>query len=620
MADELSIKMTGDAATLAREIEKLNDKIAKQKDELKALQDGYKKAGDEGEKAEDRVAKATDAAAKATWEQNRAIQQVKQGWKEQADAAEKVQESMSPESIAAYATAFVGGFASIQKAIQLVNTELRTKIELQAKAKETHLSAEGARAELIQNLPGSWTIEQKKQFLAESNKIASERGIPIEQVDSALSQTISATGGNAKAAINAANTAAKYMAAQPAKFNLFAGSMADLQSVTGTDDSEVGLGLLKEVGVMSRTVKAEQKATSIPKALSGMKAFGATMQESSALFGALSTATKDAMGDQTKTATIQLAKQLEDFLPLAGRTEQRIGGLTDLDRDQRKTDEKALAKALARKATGATLTTEQIAVIKRDEDLKKKEAEAYTIPSAPALGSMGARISYLQQNPAEAKRFIETGKGEGAWKGMTLEAGAIGQARQLFLDPNSEAARLYKQNLASLPDVAGLKASGAQAIKDLDIDPSRMIGETKRTFSTGTQSIELADTNAAMASVVREGMKDISLVTKGSAIGEKFDNLEYELKTNLGRDGALPFAVKKLGEFKSDVMSPVDKSYPTYSAGMGPAAPIETPRAPNETELKIAAALERMIVKLEEIKQSNEKNVPPTLSPPDRDR
>lgn len=76
-------------------------------------------------------------------------------------------------------------------------------------------------------------------------------------------------------------------------------------------------------------------------------------------------------------------------------------------------------------------------------------------PTQDRSQTLGQRIAGLQGNRAAAEEFLSN---------ASFEAAALAPIRNLLLDPTSEAARLYRQNLAQVPGASGLAQLSQQTL------------------------------------------------------------------------------------------------------------------------------------------------------------
>lgn len=225
-------------------------------------------------------------------------------------------------------TRYAAGLASIHTVATLVTGELRQQAELREKAATTKFEIASAREVLLQNLPQ----QDAQRAINRLTELVSTLQIPERFVDPALSQAISASGGNIPAAFRATELALRFNRANPQAAGLFAGSLLDISQVTGTLDAQANLGFLSTVGREGRVVGARQQAQNIPQALIGMMQAGMTPQQAAATFIRLGVGGADFTGAITGTGGISFAQQIRDFqleTPEVDKTASKVERLTE---------------------------------------------------------------------------------------------------------------------------------------------------------------------------------------------------------------------------------------------------------------------------------------------------
>lgn len=207
---------------------------------------------------------------------------------------------------------FAGGIAPVAATIKLITDELKSQVDLIDKAAQTQLSLVPSRQNLIDNLAGS-TPEEINRVLAKLQSISLRRGVPEAITNDALGSAISASGKDVASSVAAVDFAARRFADRPENIAGFSGSLLDLNDVTGSSDPRVSAGLLVNIAQQARLTKATQINKNAPKALTNLVGFGATREGAAALFSTISNAIKDAEGEVTKTAVINVGKELDAF-------------------------------------------------------------------------------------------------------------------------------------------------------------------------------------------------------------------------------------------------------------------------------------------------------------------
>jgi hypothetical protein len=231
----------------------------------------------------------------------------------------------------------------------------------------------------------------------------------------------------------------------------------------------VNFGLLAKIGQLSRVSTPQQIAANAPKALIASGGFGATSQESAALYSTL-TGFFDPEGRAAATAQGQLAKQLfffDDNLRKAGRG------------------------ADARQFDGMT---------------------------------MGERIEALQGNAELAKLFLQGQQGPGGFPGASFETQFVAPIRGLLMQPDSAAARSLRENMASIPDDRGLAALSAEAMSNFDLNTLNRMAESERAITSFRDQLRLRQPDVLSAEA-RAALIEARQNLGGTNIGARFQQL-----------------------------------------------------------------------------------------------
>ena len=214
--------------------------------------------------------------------------------------------------IAASLRSTVAGLASVGGAIALVRSELAAIRAESERVTQSHLSAAQSRDVLKRNI-AVLPAAQRRTFLARANKLAQTTALPQTAIDTGLAEAFSGTGGDIEATFATASLAAQVQKTSPEAIGEYAGSLADISKATKDKSALRNLGFLLTVGAASRVADAKKQAATIPGALAGAGAFGASAETSGALFSALSVAAADTEGRRSGTGVIRLAEQLSSF-------------------------------------------------------------------------------------------------------------------------------------------------------------------------------------------------------------------------------------------------------------------------------------------------------------------
>lgn len=232
----------------------------------------------------------------------------------------------------------------------------------QIRAAETNIKVGGSEADIVRNMP-SRSIEEQRQYLGQVRRSFAQSGFPsIEEYNRSVASGLSASSENTEATLNATAAAAKIVRDRPEDLSLMTGAALDIQKASGVKDARRNLSFMMQVGAESRMVDTRQNAINVPAAvIAGANTAKGDRQQAAidagAIFAALSTQTGDVRGESTSTNTISLETQMRDYF------------------------EKGIEVSV----------------------------HGHKIRHKPKLdpGTHEGRISYLQKNEKERKRFLE---------------------------------------------------------------------------------------------------------------------------------------------------------------------------------------------------------------------
>lgn len=254
-------------------------------------------------------AKQAKVAAKESADAARAEMKAKQ---EAAEAAEKANQQVgdSIENVIAWGASF----ASVGKAIQLVNAGLERQRELEGKATETRVDEAGAQIKALRNA-GQITDAQQQTIVKSVDDTSRETGASRKDLYLALAESLSAKGDAQIEDVLAANKlAARTAPEDQAEMAATAGGLMDLRALTGGTPEE-NLGFMLATGSQARITSQASIAKNLVPAAIGVNASGGTPAEAAALVSTMTSLAKDREGAASGTAAVQLAGQLAEFLP-----------------------------------------------------------------------------------------------------------------------------------------------------------------------------------------------------------------------------------------------------------------------------------------------------------------
>lgn len=345
----------------------------------------------------------------------------------------------------------LGVGSGIAGMVAKVREELENIKALQSEKGQTQITIAQSAQDVRRNMEGM-SKEAVQGFLEGLKGISKETGVSQAVINSSGASALSASGQNTEASLAAVEQASKYLADRPDQIALFASSLLDMMKVTGTSDAATNQGYLSMVGAKSRVVDPLLQAQNIAPALIGMRSFGATAPEASAMFSALSEYSADATGAITKTASIRLAQQMSEFF--------------------------------------------------HENKKAKRTAEAYGFDST----SMTGQLQTLWSDPKLAKTFVEGSDfgGKGGTNPLSLRAPALGAIRSLLLDGQSSGAKTLQGYLQDPYSLEEARKSGQNVMERRSWVPGEQAAMVQRSGSLAEESMLEMDKVGGMAGVARE--------------------------------------------------------------------------------------------------------------------
>ena len=377
------------------------------------------------------------------------------------------------QSVKNYAAGFLGA-QGVLMLLRSVNRELEVVAERQRQFAATQITLGQATAELRRNMPGA-TPEEMARVQRIGGTIAAEVGVPERFVQRGMAQALSASGGDVEASRGAVRAAAMFLRSQPEAIGGYAGSLLDIQQVTGTTDPDVNLGMMSFVAGRSRVVDPKMQAESIPSALIGLKGFGATQQQGAALFASLTRAAAERTGKISGTGAIRMAEQLEQFLPEV----PTMGG--------------------------------RIAALQADPELARVFLEGGQIPG---------------------RRWGE----KDTWAAATFRAKVKSPIRALLRDPGSLAAGMYAATLAELPGAPGLAELGRMGLEGLRADPLEKTAGLQRGLASIGERLQVAQPAQARIGIIRDNLRQLLRDSGVDALTTWGVMRVFDVRTGLGAD------------------------------------------------------------------------------------
>jgi hypothetical protein len=433
----------------------------------------------------------------------------------------------------------------VMAAVAQVKREMQAVIDLQKNMVEPQLTLSSARRDLIRNMPGS-TQAQVDAMLTSAGEISKQTKVDEKYISRALADALSASSGDAEASKKAVSVAARYLADKPEMISAYAGSLLDVSSITGTKDAMANMGYLGFVGGRARVVDPAMQGKNIPRALEGVIGMGGTSQEAAALYAAMTAGAKDVTGESSGTAVISLAQQLRDYKakplgdaeilktlvsesPAAERG--KIREYIDLYRRQQLTDSEILSKL------GDDGYGDQISRLR----VRKTTGLPEGLSTGQAIGAM-------QANPELARSFLAT---------STFEKKFLGPIEQLLLNPQSEIAKAYRENLAVMPrELSSLTRVGESVLKNFSVDPLGGTFEVNQAFKSAINQQLTKNPSLGLSGVLRERLPEMLKSIGEGDLATKLSGLEFEARSDLGRSDAGQAAIRMLEGRAKELKNP----------------------------------------------------------------
>jgi hypothetical protein len=184
---------------------------------------------------------------------------------------------------------------------------MQALIELGQRTSRAQLGAADSEAALRETIA---TDPQRDWMIAQANRIAKERNLPVAGIYNAVEQSYGA-GGDATLAIATVEEGTR-QTRNIERVVQFAAGVGDIVQATNIKDVEEAAGFLAITQATSR-IKGEKVAAAASKTAAAFTAQGGSEAAAAAMLSALSVAGADPEGDRSRTAAIQFITKSEDF-------------------------------------------------------------------------------------------------------------------------------------------------------------------------------------------------------------------------------------------------------------------------------------------------------------------
>ncbi len=277
----------------------------------------------------------------------------------------------------------IGGYASLQGAISLVNQGLAEQKRISEEIHRVQMTAADAQAEIVKNM-GAVSTEQATAFIKDVEQISKRVGMPsVAPVYEAAAQTLSAVGDETLTK-NILEKSLPFFKSKPEELAPFAGAVGDLAKIAGAQSPEeidqlVSLVLSSQKYSRGATLEAFGNVAPAVAAVSAVdtgKDRIRSITEGLAMTSAISSAIADPDMALTKTATAEVATALAELLP--------------------EKDVLDASGEVKRKGTGLSTMRDRLKAVQADQDLQRRFFEtgegfqmaSFRGPIAPVIKSL----------------------------------------------------------------------------------------------------------------------------------------------------------------------------------------------------------------------------------------
>ena len=394
-------------------------------------------------------------------------------------------------------TGAIAGYATLQGAIQLVNSALQEQARLNAEAARTTMTVADAQAEVIKNL-GMISTADASSFIKDIEAISKTAGMPsTAPVFSAAAAVLSGVESNQALTKGILAESLPFFKNKPEDLAPFAGAVGDLATIAGAtsqQDIRSIVGMVLSTQAQARIVSMEQFKNAAPAIAAGatVDKSGNKMEairQSAAMFSAIGGAIKDPEGALTKTAVSEVATALSELLP-----ERNV-----LDAEGK----------IKRKGTG--------------------------------LRTMDERLRAVQASPELQRRLFETGEGMQA---ASFRGPITPVIRDLVSNPESEVAKRYAAAMVAIrPDTSLVDQMRANLE---GATPQLALSGSARRVSGAVERAQLSGPSATLGTVAESIQKTFQQTRQNwllDPLREKVFNAEMAFTRNFrGPDAALQLA------------------------------------------------------------------------------
>ena len=364
---------------------------------------------------------------------------------------------------------------AIGVAARQLNAELANIRSRQREAANAQLSVAQFQRDALLNFGGKRGAQLNKA----ANAIAEQTGASRIGVFRAISTAASFKGASIsdKFAFNAVREAARIQPDNPdAIVTIAQGILAQKKRSTGTAKQIAGfqLGIKRLSPVASDEEFAKNIATGIPDQV----ALGNTPEQSGALLAALGQSIGDPTGRVTRTAAINLSKQLQIALPnVPGGTFGRLNFI--------------------RSPAGAKVRSRLLGPLQRS--LRKTRQHA-----------------------------------QGAGVGISTEAKSFATVIDLLQAQSNPTQQLFAQTLAAVPQISGSGQFLDSQLAGINKQALQQTTEFKRRLVAGKERLRLSDIREGRVGIGRDELRGLLKASGSSSIDQTISGLQFDFSTASG--------------------------------------------------------------------------------------
>lgn len=287
-------------------------------------------------------------------------------------------------------TGMMAGMFSLQKAVRAIGQEWEETARKQEASRIATLEpAQAIREARIAFVPDKTLKDSQLEQVIQN--LAKETRSETKTVAIALQTAFSAKGSQTnQVAVEAVRQALRMDPSNPAQAAILAGRFLDVAKFSGSTDIRANAGFIQNVQSASRVTTSEKVGANIVPAIGGMTFLGDTPEQGAELLAAATQLLGDEQGRISANAVLTLGNQLKEFIPQRAKTGKFRGQY--VAKDQR-FGEFAIPESQFKEFEKATSTQERIAVMQRNEELRRAfiaTASFQTKPEQQMLGLLRA--------------------------------------------------------------------------------------------------------------------------------------------------------------------------------------------------------------------------------------